>query len=310
MRKGAQPRTHGDIRARKHAHNPVDATKIQPRGAALHLPLLLPLDAGNLALLLALSAEHLGSDGLLDLFAQVAIGDRVLQQLHLTILDQCLHEDPLLERLVHQIHPQQVIDALVERLRLRVVVHCGPLEKVESVNVDWHHGVRPVPGKPVDGQDATGGVFPCFEAKGGLHVRDVLGIQPTQGGAKHELESLCNLSVDEHPEEKVGPGNHHTVHEERQCHASPRHRVLRVGGVEHAVGEVDGRLGTDPGLQARDLCLEVVEPHHLIHGVDRDTQRVARGQTRPVAKNNDLRAFELLGALRAVEEAVRALLPR
>eukprot|EP00411_Alexandrium_monilatum_P022342 CAMPEP_0175214254 /NCGR_PEP_ID=MMETSP0093-20121207/16609_1 /TAXON_ID=311494 /ORGANISM="Alexandrium monilatum, Strain CCMP3105" /LENGTH=101 /DNA_ID=CAMNT_0016507595 /DNA_START=68 /DNA_END=373 /DNA_ORIENTATION=+ len=101
MRKGAQPRTHGDIRARKHAHNPVDATKIQPRGAALHLPLLLPLDAGNLALLLALSAEHLGSDGLLDLFTQIAVGDRVLEPLCLALLDQCLHEGPLLVRFVH-----------------------------------------------------------------------------------------------------------------------------------------------------------------------------------------------------------------
>mmetsp|Transcript_38297 Transcript_38297/g.77078 ORF Transcript_38297/g.77078 Transcript_38297/m.77078 type:complete len:228 (-) Transcript_38297:102-785(-) len=124
-----------------------------------------------------------------------------------------------------------------------------------------------MPHEPVDGQDAARRVLPLLDGKDFLHVMYVLGRQPAEVWAGHEVPGRQRGEVDAHAEDEVGDGEHQPVHEEREAHAGARHRVLVVGGEEHSVGEVHGDLAPGPLLEARGLGLEVVEAHDLVHVV-------------------------------------------
>mmetsp|Transcript_132554 Transcript_132554/g.412132 ORF Transcript_132554/g.412132 Transcript_132554/m.412132 type:complete len:477 (-) Transcript_132554:855-2285(-) len=238
----------------------------------------------------------------------VHLAGEILHPLHLALLHEAVDKGPLLVGFVHEGDPQHVVQALVEGLRLRVVVQLVALEEVKPVDVDGHIRIGAVPHEPVDGQATACGVLPFADVELLLQPVDVGRGGPAHGGAADDAPGSAPGQVHGGAEHEVGEGDHEAVHEEGEADAGARHLVLRERGVEHAVREVHGRFGSGPRLKAGRLRLEIVEADDLIHGVDELAVRSPLRQARAVAEDGDLAALEL--RLLGAEQPVRALLPR
>mmetsp|Transcript_98831 Transcript_98831/g.276781 ORF Transcript_98831/g.276781 Transcript_98831/m.276781 type:complete len:382 (-) Transcript_98831:9-1154(-) len=193
-------------------------------------------------------------------------------------------------RAVH-VHADAVVDALVQGLRVVVVVDHGPLEEVEAVDDDRQLYLW-VGHEVVDGQHPAGRVLRPLQAQQVLQPLDPRLLQPRRVRIPEELAHHGVLQIGASSDEDVAPRDKVAVHEQGQHHRRVGHVILREGRVEHAVGKVDGGFCPDPLLHAARLALKVVESNDLIEFVDLIAPFATRHGAGPVAHDEHLRSME------------------
>merc|ERR1712048_787755 len=85
---------------------------------------------------------------------------KIFQPLDLAFFDESGNKGFFLVGLVHSRDSDKVIDALIQRLRLVVIMDFRSLEKVKTVDVNRNGRIRPIPYKPIYRKATTGGMPP------------------------------------------------------------------------------------------------------------------------------------------------------